>query len=774
MMTGDAAVNPDAPIICATAEILANLALREGADADVGQVVMDEFHFYADPDRGWAWQVPLLELPHAQFLLMSATLGDVDFFADDLARRTGRPDRRGRRRRAARAADVLVRPHPDQRDDRGTGHHPPGPGLRRALHPGRRPRTRAGADQRQLLPAARRRTRSPRRSAASGSPPASARRSRGWSATASACTTRACCRSTAAWSSSWRRTGLLKVICGTDTLGVGINVPIRTVLLTGLTKYDGTRTRHLRPASSTRSRAARAAPATTRMGTVVVQAPEHEIENARLLAKAGDDPKKLGRCSARSRRRASCRGARRRSTASSRADPEPLVSRFAVTPLDAAQRDRPAGRLLRRACATCSRTTTSRRAAQRKHILPGDPRCTARCSTPAWCEQLAEPDADGPHRPAHRGPAARLRPQPAAVAVRPRRARPARRRSPEPTRSTWCRSSSRRSTTRARCSWPSSTRPAARRSAQMKAEGIEYDERMELLEEVTWPKPLAELLEPAVRDVPRAGTRGSPSSRSSPKSVVRDMVERAMTFGELISLLRAGPLGGRWCCATSPTPTGRCAGPSPSEPRTEELDDIIEWLGELVRQVDSSLLDEWEQLTDPGAETDTDALAPTAPSRPISGERAGVPGAGPQRDVPARRAGVAAATGRGLEALGAGSDARGGRTRWSRTSTSTTPRHRARARGPQLFSVEPRPGLWRVRQILDDPAGDHGWALDGGRRPRRVRRGGRGRVRLGRGGRGVRRLRAECLVRGAVPVGSVHRRSRPRRHPRCPCPGRSR
>ena len=76
MLTGDANVNADAPIICCTAEILANLALREGKDADVGQVVMDEFHFYAEPDRGWAWQVPIIELPQAQFILMSATLGD--------------------------------------------------------------------------------------------------------------------------------------------------------------------------------------------------------------------------------------------------------------------------------------------------------------------------------------------------------------------------------------------------------------------------------------------------------------------------------------------------------------------------------------------------------------------------------------------------------------------------------------------------------------------------------------------------------------------------
>ena len=90
MMTGDASVNATAPIICCTAEVLANIALRQGAAADVGQVVMDEFHYYADPDRGWAWQVPLIELPQAQFLLMSATLGDVSRFEKDLTRRTGR------------------------------------------------------------------------------------------------------------------------------------------------------------------------------------------------------------------------------------------------------------------------------------------------------------------------------------------------------------------------------------------------------------------------------------------------------------------------------------------------------------------------------------------------------------------------------------------------------------------------------------------------------------------------------------------------------------
>src|SRR3982751_2704247 len=90
MMTGDASVNAGAPIICCTAEILANLALRQGSATDAGLVVMDEFHFYADPDRGWAWQVPLLDLSNAQFLLMSATLGDVRRFETELTERTGR------------------------------------------------------------------------------------------------------------------------------------------------------------------------------------------------------------------------------------------------------------------------------------------------------------------------------------------------------------------------------------------------------------------------------------------------------------------------------------------------------------------------------------------------------------------------------------------------------------------------------------------------------------------------------------------------------------
>ena len=150
-MTGDASVNADAPIICCTAEILANIALRDGAGADVGQVVMDEFHFYADPDRGWAWQVPLLELPQAQFVLMSATLGDVTPVRDDLTRRTGRPTAVVRSAERPVPLDFSYAIDAAARDPRGAAQHQAGAGLRRALHPGGRAGAGAGADERQRV-----------------------------------------------------------------------------------------------------------------------------------------------------------------------------------------------------------------------------------------------------------------------------------------------------------------------------------------------------------------------------------------------------------------------------------------------------------------------------------------------------------------------------------------------------------------------------------------------------------------------------------------------
>ncbi len=294
MMTGDASVNPGAPIVCCTAEVLANLALRSGAFADVGQVVMDEFHFYADPDRGWAWQVPLVELPQAQFLLMSATLGDVTALRDDLSRRTGR---------ATALVTSVERPVPLHYSYATT---PLQETVEELLQTDRAPvyvvhSTQAAAvEQAQALTSAKIATREQRDAIAEAI--GAFRFAAGFGKVLSRLLRMGVGVHHAGMLPKYRRlvetlaqAGLLKVICGTDTLGVGINVPIRTVLFGGLTKFDGRRNRHyrVREFHQIAGRAGRAGFDTA--GTVVVQAPEHEVENARRVAKAGDDPKKQKR-----------------------------------------------------------------------------------------------------------------------------------------------------------------------------------------------------------------------------------------------------------------------------------------------------------------------------------------------------------------------------------------------------------------------------------------------------------------------------------------------
>src|SRR6266566_9927422 len=244
MMTGDAAVNPTAPIVCCTAEVLANIALRDGPDADVGQVVMDEFHFYADPDRGWAWQVPLLELPRAQFLLMSATLGDVSRFEEDLTRRTGRPTA------VVRSA---IRPVPLFYSYRLTPLHET---LEDLLATRQAPVyvvhfTQAAAVERaQALMSVNVCSRAEKDAIAQMI--GGFRFATGFGRTLSRLVRHGIGVHHAGMLPRYRRlverlaqAGLLKVVCGTDTLGVGVNIPIRTVLFTGLSKYDGQRTRLL-------------------------------------------------------------------------------------------------------------------------------------------------------------------------------------------------------------------------------------------------------------------------------------------------------------------------------------------------------------------------------------------------------------------------------------------------------------------------------------------------------------------------------------------------
>src|SRR5699024_4846966 len=268
-----------------------NQALHSGSDLDVGQVIMDEFHFYADPQRGWAWQVPLLELNRAQFVLMSATLGDVTPIAEDLTRRTG--------------TEVAVIANTERPVPLTFSYstEPLQDVVKELLGTHRTPvyivhfTQAAAVAQAQAItsiPVASRTQRDRIAEELKGF-----KFARGFGATLSRLLRHGVGVHHAGMLPRYRRLverlaqeGLLPVICGTDTLGVGINVPIRTVLLTGLTKFDGVKSRHLsaREFHQVAGRAGRAGFDTT--GEVIVQAPEHVIENAKALAKAGDDPKK--------------------------------------------------------------------------------------------------------------------------------------------------------------------------------------------------------------------------------------------------------------------------------------------------------------------------------------------------------------------------------------------------------------------------------------------------------------------------------------------------
>ncbi len=704
MVTGDAAVNPEAPIICATAEILANLALREGPDADVGQVVMDEFHFYADPDRGWAWQVPLLELSRAQFLLMSATLGEVDFFARDLERRTGRSTAivAGTERPVPLTFSYARTPITETLEELVTTHQAPV----YVVH-----FTQAAALERaQALTSVNFASRAEKDAIAAAM--GEFRFAAGFGKTLSRLIRHGIGVHHAGMLPKYRRLverlaqdGLLKVVCGTDTLGVGINVPIRTVLLTGLTKFDGVRTRRLkaREFHQIAGRAGRAGYDT--MGTVVVQAPEHEVENTRLLAKAGDDPKKQRKVQRRKPPEGFVSWSEETFDRLVAAQPEPMVSRFTVTNAMLLNVIARPGN-----CFTAMRhlleDNHEPRPAQRRHILRAI-RLYRALRDAGVVQQLPEPDEHGRRArltvDLQRDFALDQPLSPFALAALDLLDKA----SPSYTLDVVSLIESTLEDPR-QLLMAQQHKARGEAIAEMKADGIDYDERMELLEEVTWPKPLAELIEPAYETY-RAGHPWVSEFAPAPKSVVRDMIERAMTFAELIAfyeLARSEGVVLRYL-ADAYRALRRTV---PESARTEDLDDITEWLGELIRQVDSSLLDEWEQLTNPGAETDADQVAFGAETvRPISAnERAFRVMV---RNAMFRRVELAALRRwDDLAELGPGPDWAAALAdyyaEYERIGTGPD------ARGPQLFQVERRPGFWRVRQVLDDPAGDHGWSID--------------------------------------------------------------
>jgi superfamily II RNA helicase len=695
MMTGDASVNGQAEIICCTAEVLANLALRQGSAAEIGLVVMDEFHYYGDADRGWAWQVPLLELHRAQFLLMSATLGSVDFFAEDLSRRTGRP---------TAVVTSAQRPVP-------LFHHyvttPLHETIAELLSTRQSPVyivhfTQASAlEQAQDLIAE-----------AIGS----FRFSSGFGKTLSRLVRHGIGVHHAGMLPRYRRlveqlaqAGLLKVICGTDTLGVGINVPIRTVVLTSLSKYDGRRSRQLqaREFHQISGRAGRAGYDTA--GTVVVQAPEHEVENARLLARAGDDEKKRRRVQRKKAPEGFVSWSKATHDRLITAEPEPLSSHFQVSHsmlLNVVARPGDAFASMR----TLLLDNHESRPAQRRHVRAAIQayRSLLRAGV---IERLATPDDTGrtvrltvdlPPNFALNQPLSTF----ALAAIElldldsdtfaldvlsvieatledPRQVL-----------------------------YAQQSKARGEAVAQLKAEGVEYEERMVLLEDVTHPRPLADLLDAAYQMY----LKGHPwliDHQLSPKSVVRDLWERAMSFSEYVSFYGLTRSEGLLLRYLSDAYRALRAG-VPHAARTEPVEDLTSWLGELVRQVDSSLLDEWEQLANPAPELEPAGVL-TTPTRPLTANTRAFTVL--VRNAMFRRVELAALE-KYSELAELDSEAGWDANTWADAMDAYWDEYAELgtgpdARGPKLLQIEEEPehGLWRVRQVFADPNGDHDWGI---------------------------------------------------------------
>lgn len=709
MLTGDASVNADAPVICCTAEVLASIALRDGKYADIGQVVMDEFHFYAEPDRGWAWQIPLLELPQAQFVLMSATLGDVAMFEKDLTRRTGRPTS------VVRSA---TRPVPLSYEYRFT---PITETLTELLDTRQSPVyivhfTQAAAVERaQSLMSINMCTKEEKEKIADMI--GGFRFTTKFGQNLSRYVRHGIGVHHAGMLPKYRRlveklaqAGLLKVICGTDTLGVGVNVPIRTVLFTALTKYDGTRVRTLRAREfhQIAGRAGRAGFDTA--GFVVAQAPEHVIENEKNVKKAGDDPKKKRKVVRKKAPEGFVAWSETTFDKLITSDPEPLSSRFRVThTMLLAVIARPGNAF--EAMRHLLEDNHEPRRAQLRHIRRAIAIYRSLLDG-GVVERLATPDAEGRivrltvdlqqdfalNQPLSTFALAAFdlldaeSPSYALDMV---------------------------SVVESTLDDPRQILAAQQNKArgeavgQMKADGVEYEERMELLQDVTYPKPLSELLWHAY-DVYRTSHPWVNDHPVSPKSVIRDMYERAMTFTEFTShyeLARTEGIVLRYLASAYKALEHTI----PDDVKSEDLQDLISWLGEMVRQVDSSLLDEWEQLANPEVETAEQAQEKADEVKPVT--------ANPRafrvlvRNAMFRRVELAALDRvRDLGELDG--DAGWDEDAWGEAMDAYWDAHEEigtgpDARGPKLLKIEEDPahGLWRVWQAFADPAGDHDWGI---------------------------------------------------------------
>ena len=713
MITGDTHINADAPIICCTAEILANQALREGRHADVGCVAMDEFHYYGDPERGWAWQVPLLTLPDTQFLLMSATLGNVDAIADKLEDMTDTD------------VDIIAdAPRPVPLTYEYTL-DPLEKTVELAFGKGETPIYVVHFSQDAALETAN----------ALASTGVSSKEQRAAIAEAIKGT-----KFTTAFGKILQRLlrtgigihhagmlpryrrlveqlaqqGLLPVICGTDTLGVGINVPIHSVVLTALTKFDGTKMRKLRAREfhQIAGRAGRMGFDTE--GLVIAEAPEFEIENAKALAKAGNDPKKLKKVKRKKAPEGFVTWNENTFDKLIDAAPETLVPHMKITHsmvLNEVEQGGDARYRIDRLIDDSAQTPEQK---ERLHARADEIFQTLFDTNVIETEDRDDggkdyfmtvdmPDdfaLDQPLSPFLLAALELLDPESDTYALDVI------------------------SMVEATLEDPKQVLRAQERQARdeamirMKEDGLNYDERMDRLQEITYPKPLEDMLQAAFdeyrHDVPWANDYWL-----SPKSVVRDMVETASDFTGYIARYNIARSEGTLLRYLSDAYRA-LARTVPQEKRDEQLDDIISWLRVVVRSIDSSLVDEWEH-----AGTDTD----------VSEAAANLAAPGAKQAVVEDRRGLTVLVRNAMfrrvqlmdldkpDELGALDKNWGyGVHEWEDTLDDYYDEHEyvnidAKARSGELFildeSKENSEHAWKVRQIIDDSDGDHDWAITG-------------------------------------------------------------
>ncbi|WP_084522294.1 glucose PTS transporter subunit IIA [Atopobium fossor] len=606
MITGDVVINAEAPIICCTAEILAQDALRFGDKADIGCVVMDEFHYYADPERGWAWQVPLLTLPHTQFLLMSATLGDVSNIAQSLTKHTGRK------------VDLVLnapRPVPLSYEFVET---PLEATVELALRDGDAPlyivhfSQEAAVKSAQALASYGVSTKDQReqlKDALKG-----ARFNTAFGKTLKRLLLTGVGVHHAGMLPRYRllverlaQQGLIPVICGTDTLGVGINVPIHTVLLTQLTKFDGRHMRRLnaREFHQIAGRAGRSGFDTE--GRVIAQANEYDIERARALLKAAGDPKKARKIKTKTPPKDFVSWNGQTFERLIEATPEALMPRLKITNSmvlaeveqggdawtrlhalvnDSAQSDLQKAELSQRIDEVLATLLDAQ-------VISRDTPADMPLGPANYTLETNLPDnflLTQPLSPFMLAALELLDPEEPGYAL------------------------DLISMIEATLDNPGQILRAQEKEARvkaltaMKAEGIDYDERMERVQEISYPKPLEDLLNQAFASycekVPWAADYAL-----APKSVLREMVESAYDFKTYISYYKLSRSEGTLLRYLSDA-YRILAHTIPTSFINERLDDIISWLSIVVRTTDSSLIDEWS--SDSSLNQGADLAAPNA------------------------------------------------------------------------------------------------------------------------------------------------------------------